>query len=122
MSRPTSGKHLAISFVQRLACLFPISLQEALPTVAEHDVEETDDQPMLVIPPDGGYGWVIVAASFLANMMVDGIAYAFGILLIELVSYFEEGKAKVSLVGSLLCGVYLGTGKIRDLKVLCSKS
>ena len=30
-------------------------------------------------PPDGGWGWVIVVASFLCNMVLDGIGYSFGI-------------------------------------------
>ena len=25
-------------------------------------------------PPDGGWGWVVCAASFLCNMILDGIA------------------------------------------------
>ena len=63
-------------------------------------------------PPDGGYGWVIVFASFMCNMIVDGIAYTFGILLNELVLDFNESKGKVAWVGSLLSGVYLMAGPI----------
>ena len=32
-------------------------------------------------PPDGGWGWVVCAASFVCNMILDGIAYSFGVLL-----------------------------------------
>lgn len=62
-------------------------------------------------PPDGGYGWVVVFASFMCNLIVDGIAYTFGIFLPELVTYFGEGKGTVAWVGSLLSGVYLAVGK-----------
>lgn len=62
-------------------------------------------------PPDGGYGWVVVFASFMCNMIVDGIAYTFGIFLNEFVNYFGEGKGKTAWVGSLLTGVYLSAGK-----------
>ena len=62
-------------------------------------------------PPDGGYGWVVVAASFICNMIVDGIAYSFGIFMPEFVEYFGEGVGKVAWVGSLLNGVYLSAGK-----------
>lgn len=57
------------------------------------------------------YGWVIVFASFMCNMIVDGIAYTFGIFLTEFVKFFGEGKGKVAWVGSLLSGMYLLAGK-----------
>lgn len=62
-------------------------------------------------PPDGGYGWVIVFASFMCNMIVDGIAYTFGVFIGELVDQFGEGKGKVAWIGSLLSGMYLSAGK-----------
>lgn len=62
-------------------------------------------------PPDGGYGWVIVFASFMCNMIVDGIAYTFGIFLGEFVVYFDTGTGTASWVGSLLSGMYLCAGK-----------
>lgn len=58
----------------------------------------------------GGYGWVIVFASFMCNMIVDGIAYTFGVFLEEFVVYFGEGKGTVAWVGSCLSGVYLSAG------------
>ncbi|KAG5307624.1 MOT12 protein, partial [Pseudoatta argentina] len=63
-------------------------------------------------PPDGGYGWVVVFASFMCNMIVDGIAYTFGVFLGEFVKYFGEGKGKTAWVGSLLSGMYLSAGPI----------
>lgn len=58
------------------------------------------------------YGWVIVFASFMCNMIVDGIAYTFGVFLNEFVTYFGEGKGKVAWVGSLLSGMYLSAGPV----------
>lgn len=58
------------------------------------------------------YGWVIVFASFMCNMIVDGIAYTFGVFLGEFVTYFGEGKGKVAWVGSLLSGMYLSAGPV----------
>lgn len=91
-------------------------------TVIENDNNNNDDGAMgnddsicydeLPPPPDGGYGWVVCFASFMCNMVVDGIAYTFGIFLGEFVDYFGEGKGKVAWVGSLLSGVYLSAGPI----------
>jgi hypothetical protein len=64
-----------------------------------------------VIPPDGGWGWVIVAASFFCNLVVDGIIFAFGMFLGDISAAFNESKANVSIIGSLLAGFYLMVGK-----------
>lgn len=44
-------------------------------------------------------------------LIVDGIAYTFGVFLPKFVLYFDEGKGTVAWVGSLLAGVYLSCGK-----------
>lgn len=86
---------------------------------ADADDDEAFDYNALPPPPDGGYGWVVVFASFMCNMIVDGIAYTFGIFLPELVTYFGEGKGTVAWVGSLLSGVYLAAGPV--VSALCNK-
>ncbi|XP_025207617.1 uncharacterized protein LOC112603314 isoform X2 [Melanaphis sacchari] len=89
------------------------------PPLAMGPVQNTEDDGIsfceyhdLPPPPDGGYGWVIVFASFMCNMVVDGIAYTFGVFLGEFVEYFGEGKGKTAWVGSLLSGMYLSAGPI----------
>lgn len=39
-------------------------------------------------PPDGGWGWVVVFASFMINAIVDGVCYSFGIMLPEFSHHF----------------------------------
>lgn len=51
-------------------------------------------------------------ASFVCNMIVDGIAYTFGIFLPKFVQHYSAGKGEVAWVGSLLSGVYLSAGPI----------
>ena len=63
-------------------------------------------------PPDGGWGWVIVFASFLNHVVVDGITFTFGVFYLEFLDYFKASKSKTSLVGSLLAGFYLMSGKM----------
>lgn len=66
---------------------------------------------------DGGWGWVIVAASFLCNMVLDGIGYSFGVMLQPLAKEFGCGTASMSFVGSLLMGGYLLVGPIAAASV-----
>ncbi|ESP01999.1 hypothetical protein LOTGIDRAFT_92970, partial [Lottia gigantea] len=70
------------------------------------------DDDYIPTPPDGGYGWIIVICSFVSNMIVDGIGYTFGVFLVEFVDVFKAPKSKISLIGSLLCGIYLFAGPI----------
>jgi len=54
---------------------------------------------------------VIVFASFMCNLIVDGIANSFGVFLPKYVAAFDVGKGDAAWAGSLLCGVYLCVGK-----------
>lgn len=64
----------------------------------------------IVVPPDGGWGWVVVFAAFYCNVVVDGIIYSFGMLMNDMVNTFHESESKVTVVGSLLNGFYLIAG------------
>lgn len=62
--------------------------------------------------PDGGWGWVVVFASFMVNMIADGVTFSFGVIFIEFEKYFEEGKSKTAWIGSLFMAVPLLSGPI----------
>uniref|UniRef100_A0A8D8ISM4 Monocarboxylate transporter 12 n=2 Tax=Culex pipiens TaxID=7175 RepID=A0A8D8ISM4_CULPI len=63
-------------------------------------------------PPDGGWGWVVCFASFMVNLIADGVTFSFGVLYVELLSYFGEGKGKTAWVGSLFMAMPLLSGPI----------
>ncbi|XP_065156423.1 monocarboxylate transporter 14 isoform X2 [Atheta coriaria] len=94
-----------------------VACEEAARLTAEEQgdydyAEEYCDYHDIPPPPDGGYGWVVVFASFMCNMIVDGIAYTFGIFNPQFVTYFEEPVGKTAWVGSLLSGMYLAAGPV----------
>ncbi|XP_026668303.1 monocarboxylate transporter 3 isoform X2 [Ceratina calcarata] len=77
------------------------------------DVQDNNNESIeveMVVPPDGGWGWVIVAASFMCNLFVDGIIFSFGVFLNDISEGFGVSKARVALVGSLQSGFYLMAG------------
>ena len=98
----------------------------APPTFRVHSPEGEEEKPLfdedaaqgivplveLPPPPDGGWGWVICFSSFMCNLILDGIAYTFGVLLPPLVRAFDSDRSTVAWVGSLLAGVYLTSGPI----------
>nr|XP_008114608.1 PREDICTED: monocarboxylate transporter 9 [Anolis carolinensis] len=58
-------------------------------------------------PPDGGWGWVIVFISFFTQFLCYGSPLAVGVLYLEWLDKFGEGKGKTAWVGSLAGGVGL---------------
>lgn len=72
----------------------------------------------IVVAPDGGWGWMVVFAAFYCNIIVDGIAYSFGMLIKDMVNAFHESEATITVVGSLLNGFYLIAGNIFSTRVL----
>lgn len=83
--------------------------QQQKPDVDEEDVVVE----AVIVPPDGGWGWVIVAASFMANVVVDGIIFTAGqgFLPIWADEYTKGSAGKAAWVVSLLSGFYLLVGK-----------
>lgn len=63
------------------------------------------------LPVDGGWGWVVVAASFFCNLMVDGYTYSVGVFLGKIAESLHASKAKTAFMGSLLSGFCLMSGK-----------
>ncbi|KAJ8965758.1 hypothetical protein NQ314_003916 [Rhamnusium bicolor] len=89
---------------------------EATHLTVEHKKKlDSDDCNDLPPPPDGGYGWVVVVASFMCNMVVDGIGYSFGIFLTDIVEYYGESKGKTAWVGSLLTGMCMCAGPLASM-------
>lgn len=82
----------------------------ATSSVDASDTDSTDDFD--ITPPDGGWGWVVVFAAFLTNMIADGVTFSFGVLYVDFLKYFGESKGKTAWVGSLFMGVPLLAGPI----------
>ncbi|KAL0964505.1 hypothetical protein UPYG_G00324780 [Umbra pygmaea] len=56
---------------------------------------------------DGGWGWVIVVACFMAQFLAYGSPQSVGVLYPEWLHAFQEGKGMTAWVGSLVSGVGL---------------
>jgi hypothetical protein len=53
------------------------------------------------LPTDGGYGWVICAASFYTLFLAGGSIMCYGVIYVEFLDYFKESRTKTSMIGSL---------------------
>ena len=81
------------------------NLTDLPPLAADEDAEDE-----AVKPPDGGFGWVVVGASFLAGWLVGGMFLAFSIFYVEWTDYFQADKGVTGWIGSLnmSTGTFLG--------------
>lgn len=66
----------------------------------------------VTLPPDGGWGWVVVAASFYCSFFGDGIINTAGLYIGRVDGDLGVSKTSVSLMGSLLSGFTLLSGKM----------
>ncbi|XP_026846740.1 monocarboxylate transporter 12 [Drosophila persimilis] len=70
------------------------------------------DLERMPTPPDGGWGWVVVFASFMIHIVTDGMTYSFGIFYNEFLDYFKEGKGYTAWIASIMVGVTFSSGPI----------
>ncbi|XP_017039178.1 LOW QUALITY PROTEIN: uncharacterized protein LOC108086692 [Drosophila ficusphila] len=64
----------------------------------------------MVIPPDGGYGWLIMVFSFLAQLIIDGLIFTIGNLLPFIAEDLGEPMTSVLFVASVQIGCYFLSG------------
>lgn len=84
----------------------------SIAVTAAEDFEEKVEEAGKVTPPDGGYGWIVVAASFLVNMAVDGVIYTCSASMLGVWTKRFNSVALGGLVVSLLTGCYYLCGPI----------
>lgn len=87
-------------------------VEKSVKNAPESDDSSLSDDSDLPPAPDGGWGWVIVLSSFVAHLVADGTAFAFGILYMEILRKFQEGSGKTAFIGSLYVSVPLLFGPL----------
>uniref|UniRef100_A0A1I7WPK2 MFS domain-containing protein n=1 Tax=Heterorhabditis bacteriophora TaxID=37862 RepID=A0A1I7WPK2_HETBA len=74
---------------------------------------------LVPIPPDGGWGWIVVLGSFFIHVFADGFVYSFGVLVEVLMEEFGSDNATCAMIISLLTGLTLGSGPLAS--AICNK-
>lgn len=62
---------------------------------------DDDNEEIIAIPPDGGWGWIIVFASFLIFLITEGIVFAFGIFFQVITMELKFTRSQISLIGAV---------------------
>lgn len=63
--------------------------------------EETEIAVQVLIPPDGGWGWVVLACAFMNSFILDGTIYSFGVILFDMSQELAQGEAPIALLNSV---------------------
>lgn len=66
------------------------------------------------VVPDGGWGWVVAAASCVLQFLYNGTCFTFGIIFVDLIRYFEASQAVTSWIGSIQMALLNLTGKVQQ--------
>lgn len=63
------------------------------------------------MPPDGGWGWLVLAGSMLVNILVPGTVKSFGVLFVEFMEAFEASPSSAAWIPALCYFLYSSLGK-----------
>lgn len=67
-------------------------------------------ETLIVVPPDGGWGWLVVLTSFICNFTADGTMYTFGLFLDDISLSIGCTSTQIALANSLMTGFYYLSG------------
>lgn len=68
------------------------------------------------VPPDGGWGWLVLLGATLVNVLIPGTIKSFGILLVEFLEVFRTSPATAMWIPSLCYFLYSSLGKMIFIK------
>uniref|UniRef100_A0A2A4K316 Uncharacterized protein n=1 Tax=Heliothis virescens TaxID=7102 RepID=A0A2A4K316_HELVI len=75
-------------------------------------IEEAEITAQISVPAEGGWGWVVVAASFLTIFVLDGVYFTFGSIFHDMCDDLKVGESLVALVNSVAVAVYFMGGPL----------
>lgn len=91
---------------------FTASLQSTNKSTNKPASAEASNKNLVVIPPDGGWGWVVVLAAFTSYFMAEGVICSFGIFMSEMSAAFNCNVSQVSLIGAIMTGSFCLSGNV----------
>ena len=65
----------------------------------------------IIVPPDGGYGWMIVFAATFLRFIASSSVITLGLYMVEWIEYFQKSKTELFWIGSAQLGIIVVAGK-----------
>ncbi|XP_068150718.1 LOW QUALITY PROTEIN: monocarboxylate transporter 12 [Drosophila tropicalis] len=68
-----------------------------------------------LVPPDGGWGWLVLFGSCLTNILIPGTIKSFGVLFVEFLEAFKVSSTKASWIPALCYFLYSSLGPVSSI-------
>ncbi|XP_012280353.1 monocarboxylate transporter 13 [Orussus abietinus] len=68
-----------------------------------------------LVPPDGGWGWVVLVSALLVNFLIPGTVKSFGVLFVEFLQVFKASPTAASWMPALCYFLYSSLGPLSSV-------
>ncbi|XP_065201734.1 monocarboxylate transporter 13 isoform X2 [Planococcus citri] len=74
--------------------------------------ENDESEKYELVPPDGGWGWLVLFGCTLINLLIPGTIKSFGVLFVEFLEIFEFSEIAASWIPALCYFLYCSLGPL----------
>ncbi|XP_017798007.1 PREDICTED: monocarboxylate transporter 13-like [Habropoda laboriosa] len=68
-----------------------------------------------LVPPDGGWGWVVLSSALVVNFLIPGTVKSFGVLFVEFLHVFKASSTAASWMPALCYFLYNSLGPLSSI-------
>lgn len=73
-------------------------------------IKNNDKKDWKLVPPDGGWGWLVLLGATMVNVLVPGTVKSFGVLFVEFLEVFQASPATAAWIPALCYFLYSSLG------------
>ncbi|GAB6024212.1 hypothetical protein CHUAL_008911 [Chamberlinius hualienensis] len=67
------------------------------------------------VPPDGGWGWMVLLGTVIVNTLIPGLVKSFGVLYVEFINIFNATPSSVSWIPAITFALYNLLGPVASM-------
>ncbi|XP_065165144.1 monocarboxylate transporter 9 [Atheta coriaria] len=78
-------------------------------------IKNNDKKDWKLVPPDGGWGWLVLLGATMVNVLVPGTVKSFGVLFVEFLEVFQASPATAAWIPALCYFLYSSLGPVSSI-------